>query len=600
METTYTVSARKYRPQRFEAVVGQQHITETLENAVKKGHMAQAMLFCGPRGVGKTTCARILARLINEVHTGPDLDYSLNIFELDAASNNSVEDIRQLIEQVRFAPQVGKFKVYIIDEVHMLSSAAFNAFLKTLEEPPRHAIFILATTEKHKVLPTILSRCQIFDFKRIGVEDIAKHLAFVASKEGIVAEPEALHMIAQKADGALRDSLSIFDRIAAFSSGDITYASVVENLQILDYDVYFNVVDKFKANDVPGVLLDFHDVLSKGFDAHLFLVGLTGHVRDVLMAHHPSTVHLLEVPDSVKRRYAEQAQTISAGFLARAMKRLTECESKYKQSYNPRLQLEVALIELADGMALNGEDVEKKKPTNESLVAAARPQNPVGLSPVPPAPSVPSAPPVPPVQRVDSATPDPVTEAISESLPESISESFPESISEALPEKPKTPSVNTSRRIRSAFSLSDALVESSVIPSMDSETGAGTSAGSKRNTAYTSNALQIAWREYVETLKDRPAVFNIVNPMHISANADHSIPLVVSNTIQQSYLERERDSMLSFLRNRMENDGISVVFTVERSAAQKVVYTPEERFAYLVEKNPHLVEFRREFELDIE
>ena len=538
--------------------------------------MAQAMLFCGPRGVGKTTCARILARLINEVHTGTDLDYSLNIFELDAASNNSVEDIRQLIEQVRFAPQVGKFKVYIIDEVHMLSSAAFNAFLKTLEEPPRHAIFILATTEKHKVLPTILSRCQIFDFKRIGVEDIAKHLAFVASKEGITAEPEALHMIAQKADGALRDSLSIFDRIAAFSSGVITYASVVENLQILDYDVYFNVVDKLKANDVPGVLLDFHDVLSKGFDAHLFLVGLTGHVRDVLMAHHPSTVHLLEVPDSVKRRYAEQAQTISAGFLARAMKRLTECESKYKQSYNPRLLLEVALIELADGMALNGEEVEKKKPTSEPLVAAVPAQDPVSLSPVPPVPAV------------NRATTDPVSESISDPIPEPISEEL------------KTPFVNTSRRSRSAFSLSDALVESAVIPSKDNGVGDGAPAESKRNTEYTSNALQIAWREYVETLKDRPAVFNIVNPMLVSANADHSIPLVVSNAIQQSYLERERDSMLSFLRNRMENDGISVVFTIERSAAQKVVYTPEERFAYLVEKNPHLVEFRREFELDIE
>ena len=265
---------------------------------MQSGRIPQAMLFCGPRGVGKTTCARILAKLINESTVEPGADVGLNIFELDAASNNSVEEIRSITDSVRIAPAVGQYKVYIIDEVHMLSQAAFNAFLKTLEEPPRHAIFILATTEKHKVLPTILSRCQIFDFKRIGVEDIASHLAFVASKEGIAAEPEALHAIAIKADGALRDSLSIFDRVASFSQGNITYASVVDNLQMLDHDVYFSVVDSLIAHDVPGVLVRFHQVLERGFDGHQFVIGLASHLRDVMLAVHPQTVGLMEWPAS--------------------------------------------------------------------------------------------------------------------------------------------------------------------------------------------------------------------------------------------------------------------------------------------------------------
>lgn len=362
METGYTVSARKYRPQRFESVVGQSHITDTLEHAVQSGRIPQAMLFCGPRGVGKTTCARILAKLINEVGGDEASETSLNIFELDAASNNSVEEIRSITESVRIAPAVGNYKVYIIDEVHMLSQAAFNAFLKTLEEPPRHAIFILATTEKHKVLPTILSRCQIFDFKRIGVEDIAAHLAFVASKEGISVEPEALHAIALKADGALRDSLSIFDRVASFAQGNVTYASVVENLQILDHDVYFSVVEALVAHDVPGVLVKFHDVLDRGFDGHQFVIGLASHLRDVMLAVHPQTIQLMEWPESVKAKFRTQSASASLAFFARALRRMTEAEAKYKSSSNPRLLTEVALMDMAESPLYDGGDAEKKKP----------------------------------------------------------------------------------------------------------------------------------------------------------------------------------------------------------------------------------------------
>jgi DNA polymerase-3 subunit gamma/tau len=314
----YIVSARKYRPKTFESVVGQKHITNTLENAIANNHLAQALLFCGPRGVGKTTCARILAKRINESDQVNEEDFSLNIFELDAASNNSVEDIRRLIDQVRFAPQVGKFKVYIIDEVHMLSQAAFNAFLKTLEEPPAHAIFILATTEKHKIIPTILSRCQIFDFKRITVEDIAEHLAYVARQEGIEADPEGLHIVAQKADGALRDALSIFDRLVSFSTEKITYQSVIQNLDILDYDYYFKATDLILKQDLTKLLMLFNEVIDNGFDGIQFVNGLASHFRDLLVSKDPITVDLLEVGPNVKQRYLDQAKDCSLHFLVLA------------------------------------------------------------------------------------------------------------------------------------------------------------------------------------------------------------------------------------------------------------------------------------------
>ena len=344
----FVVSARKYRPSGFDEVVGQEHITTTLKNAIDNNKLAQALLFCGPRGVGKTTCARIVARLINGFEEKQET-HSLNIFELDAASNNSVEDIRNLIDQVRYPPQVGKYKVYIIDEVHMLSNSAFNAFLKTLEEPPSYAIFILATTEKHKVIPTILSRCQIFDFNRIQISDIANHIKKIAQHENIPAEDEALHLIAQKADGALRDALSIFDLMVTYSSGKgVTFKSVLANLHILDYDYYFDVVDALLTQNHTQPLLLFDEVLRKGFDGHNFIVGLSEHLRNLLVSQDARTVQLMEVPDSVKKKYIQQAQTAAPSLLLTWLNIANQCDIAYKGSKNQRLTVELALMKMAN------------------------------------------------------------------------------------------------------------------------------------------------------------------------------------------------------------------------------------------------------------
>jgi DNA polymerase-3 subunit gamma/tau len=356
----FVVSARKYRPQTFDTVVGQQTITSTLKNAIKTDHLAQAFLFCGSRGVGKTTSARILAKTINCFNRTENVEAcdqcdscisfntgnSLNVYELDAASNNSVDDIRSLIDQVRIAPQLGTHKVYIIDEVHMLSSSAFNAFLKTLEEPPKHAIFILATTEKHKIIPTILSRCQIFDFSRIKVKDIANHLAKVATSEQIAYENDALHLIAQKADGALRDALSIFDQISLFTGNNLTYKSVVENLNILDYDYYFKVVSSAVSEDIPSSLLLLNDIYDKGFDGHHFVVGLSEHFRNLLVCKDPRTASLLEVGENVQQRYSDQAKELDGHFILRALSVLSKTDVDYKTSKNQRLLVEFALMQL--------------------------------------------------------------------------------------------------------------------------------------------------------------------------------------------------------------------------------------------------------------
>ena len=366
----YIVSARKYRPSTFESVVGQRALTTTLKNAIATQKLAHAYLFCGPRGVGKTTCARIFAKTINCMTPTADGEAcnqcescvafneqrSYNIHELDAASNNSVDDIRQLVEQVRIPPQIGKYKVYIIDEVHMLSASAFNAFLKTLEEPPRHAIFILATTEKHKILPTILSRCQIYDFNRISVEDTVNHLSYVASKEGITAEPEALNVIAMKADGGMRDALSIFDQVVSFTGGNITYKSVIVNLNVLDYEYYFRLTDCFLENKVSDALLLFNDILNKGFDGSHFITGLSSHFRDLLVGKDPVTLPLLEVGASIRQRYQEQAQKCPLPFLYRAMKLCNECDLNYRISKNKRLLVELTLIQVAQ-LTTEGDDV---------------------------------------------------------------------------------------------------------------------------------------------------------------------------------------------------------------------------------------------------
>ncbi len=346
----FIVSARKYRPESFEDVVGQEAITNTLSNAIANNHLAQALLFTGPRGVGKTTCARILAKKINQQATDDQVeneDFAFNIFELDAASNNGVDDIRELTDQVRIPPQVGKYKVYIIDEVHMLSKPAFNAFLKTLEEPPEHVIFILATTEKHKIIPTILSRCQIFDFKRITVNDAKNYLAKIAKKEGVNAEDDALHIIAQKADGAMRDALSIYDRVVSFSGKNLTRQAVTENLNVLDYEVFFKSTDLILNNDIPGLLVQFNKVLAKGFDGQHYIAGLASHFRDLLVCQNKQTIALLEVGEEARKKYLEQAQKSSESFLLEAIALANTCDFNYRNSQNQRLHVELCLMQLA-------------------------------------------------------------------------------------------------------------------------------------------------------------------------------------------------------------------------------------------------------------
>ena len=367
----FVVSARKYRPQTFDTVVGQKSISSTLKSAIKNNHLAQAFLFCGSRGVGKTTIARILAKTINCYQPTENIEAcdtcesclsfnsgnSLSIFELDAASNSGIEDMRALIEQVRILPQLGKYKVYILDEVHGLSSSAFNAFLKTLEEPPKHAIFILATTEKHKVIPTILSRCQIFDFERIRVKDISDHLGEIAVKEGVSAEPEALHLIAMKSDGALRDALSIFDQVVSFCGNTVTFQDVIKNLHVLDYDYYFKLIDYFMAEDISSSLLLFNEILERGFDGQLFLVGLSDHFRSLLICKDSRTLSLLEVPESVKERFNEQAKPWETNQIMRALYAISKADVDYKQSKNHRLLVEITLMQMCSLQ----QELEKKK-----------------------------------------------------------------------------------------------------------------------------------------------------------------------------------------------------------------------------------------------
>lgn len=597
----FIVSARKYRPSTFESVVGQKHITTTLQNALKNHQLAQAFLFCGPRGVGKTTCARILAKTINCM-AGPDRTepcnacdscdsfnkgQSFNIIELDAASNNSVDDIRELVEQVRFAPQLGKYRVFIIDEVHMLSSSAFNAFLKTLEEPPAHAIFILATTEKHKIIPTILSRCQIFDFYRIRVQDIAEHLAYIAKLEKVEAEPDALHIIAHKADGGLRDACSMFDQIVSFSGGKITYQSVIDNLNILDYDYYFGLVNGFLKNDISAGFLTLDDILARGFDGLNFLSGLATHFRNLVVARNPATVGLIETGESIRDKYQEQAKRCTAMFIFQSLKLLSEGEVQYKQSKNPRLVVELTLMKLSLLQKENRD--EKKNDISEGIPPKAKPvQVPSGET-VQVQSSVEEPRPVALEKNTVVADTTPISgsqEAKSYAQPAPALASAP--ISAA---KPSMPRIST-------------LLSKSEKQDKTEAPGAEVSLLNKPgNDPFTEDMLRDKWAELARQWKVEKGefVYSTLVTGELSLGEDNTIQFLVNNASQTEMMNGLITEMAEWLRKILNNQSIKLRFGLIRAeeAREKKAYTSKEKFEKMAQMNPNIQLLKQRLDLDI-
>ncbi|MCO4291792.1 DNA polymerase III subunit gamma/tau [Solitalea sp. MAHUQ-68] len=589
----FIVSARKYRPDKFNSVVGQAHITNTLKNAIKTGQLAQAFLFCGPRGVGKTTCARVLAKTINCQSPTADFEAcgecesclsfkhgnSMNIHELDAASNNSVEDIRSLVEQVRYAPQAGKYKIYIIDEVHMLSTSAFNAFLKTLEEPPSYAIFILATTEKHKILPTILSRCQIFDFNRIKVDDIAHHLEYIAKTENIGFEPDALHIIAQKADGALRDACSMFDQITSFSQGNITYKSAIDNLNILDYDYYFRVTEALLNEDISKSLLIFDEILDKGFDGNNFINGLCSHFRDLLVCKDTATIKLLEVSEGIKQKYLEQSQKAPVSFLLSGLNIGNQADLNYKGSKNQRLQIELSLMKMCHIRAAlnlsNGQlpqsEVKKKPDT-----VASSPAQPVS------APSIPT----PTVAKTE-------TVAVPKTEPQKIALPVVKATVTASIPSLKIPSIKNLSG-NSAPAEDDVKVETSIPETVEI----------KVNQPFTEEQLLRYWNDFAE-IAAQDSKIGLQTVMTVNApklRPDYTIEVIVIDKYQTDIIQSEQINMLRFLKNKLQNNTIKIETVIGEGAehAKKTLYTSTDKFKYLAEKNPNLIELRRRLDLEID
>lgn len=578
----FVVSALKYRPQRFEDVVGQKSITQTLENAIAKDHLAQALLFCGPRGVGKTTCARILAKKINDNDeaAAQDNDFSFNIFELDAASNNSVEDIRNLIDQVRIPPQVGKYKVYIIDEVHMLSQAAFNAFLKTLEEPPAHAIFILATTEKHKIIPTILSRCQIFDFKRIGVTDTKNYLQKIAKTKGIQAEEEALQLIAQKADGAMRDALSIFDRIVSFSNDTITAEHVSVNLSILDFDTYLQITKQLIEGDIRGVILSFDQVLSKGFDGHQFIVGLASHFRDLWMCKHPDTISLIEVGSSTQKKYLTQSEMADLSFLEKAITLTNECDLQYKASKNQRLHVELCLMQIA-----SVEDEKKKdKPyIKPALKTDKAPQKPAAKEE--------------PKSIAEPIVAKPIEETSVETIqPHTLEKPDTESTTApAEPVKEKPIALDIQPKGVSGLSLSSIAYQKNI------KANQPTIGKSTREETIGQESLETAWKALSSQLEadgeyNLAALLNLDSPRLKNKVEIH---LNFPNKTNKLELESEKGKIIGALADALKNDLLQFVIHVSQEEQQNYVYTPRDKYEQLVKINPLVDDIRKEFDLDL-
>ncbi|MBT3873071.1 MAG: DNA polymerase III subunit gamma/tau [Flavobacteriaceae bacterium] len=585
----FIVSARKYRPIQFKDVVGQQAITNTLESAIDNDHLAQALLFTGPRGVGKTTCARILAKKINQDGTEKeDEDFAFNIFELDAASNNSVDDIRNLIDQVRIPPQVGKYKVYIIDEVHMLSSAAFNAFLKTLEEPPNHAIFILATTEKHKIIPTILSRCQIFDFRRITVKDTKNHLAKVAKSEGINADDDALHIIAQKADGALRDALSIFDRVVSFSGNQLTREAVTENLNVLDYTYFFQVTDLLLLNNIPSSLVLFNDILSKGFDGHHFIMGLASHFRDLLVCKSPETIQLLEVGSQVKQMYLEQSKKTTHSFLIDAIEISNNCDLKYKTSRNQRLLIELCLMQLASITFTSKSSEEKKKSSlkgNSKVPFFVIPPSHYKINPALIEKPIKTVAIVSEKEPVYNATEKEINSAVKALI----------KVEEVKKAKLNLPPNRLKKK--SVFSLTSIKEKKELLKTINENKSEEID---KPKKLFSENDFLLVWKEYCQKI-EKDGKFNLVS--HLSM----SIPILKNTTIHLEYpnhtikieVERVQYDILSYMKEKLQNYDIDLEIVVNETAEKKYAYTPLEKYEKLIEKNPLIDTLRIELGLEL-
>ena len=600
----YIVSARKYRPSTFESVVGQRALTTTLKNAIATGKLAHAYLFCGPRGVGKTTCARIFAKTINcmsptadgeacnqcESCTAFNEQRSYNIHELDAASNNSVDDIRQLVEQVRIPPQIGKYKVYIIDEVHMLSASAFNAFLKTLEEPPRHAIFILATTEKHKILPTILSRCQIYDFSRIGVEDTVAHLAYVASKEGITAEPEALNVIALKADGGMRDALSIFDQVVSFTGGHITYKSVIENLNVLDYEYYFKLTGFFLENKISDALLLLNDVLNKGFDGSHFITGLSSHLHDLLVSKDPATLPLLEVGASIRERYQAQAQQCPLPFLYRAMKLCNDCDLNYRASKNKRLLVELTLIQVAQLTAeeddgANGRSPKQAiKPIFTQPAAAQQPQATAAMpqQTVQPAVQTNSTPQPAATQHSNATTPHATPTAVL--------------MAQGREEK-KIPVMKMSGL---GVSIKRPHIEEEQRNPSSNPTAAHQAAQPEEDYIFNERDLNYYWQEYAGRMpKEQVAIAKRMQNMRITLINDTTFEAVVDNEIVAKEFTGMIPTLQNYLRTRLKNRKVTMTVRISAPTEKVRAYGRVEKFQMMAQKNSALLQLKEEFGLEL-
>ena len=577
----FIVSARKYRPASFDMVIGQDSITHTLKSAIKNNHLAQAYLFCGPRGVGKTTCARIFAKTINCVNLNDNLEAcdecesclsfnswrSFNIHELDAASNNKVEDIRSLNDQVRIPPQIGKYSIYIIDEVHMLSSSAFNAFLKTLEEPPSHAIFILATTEKHKIIPTILSRCQIFDFNRIRIEDIVGRLMYVATNEGITADDEALHIIAQKADGALRDALSIFDQIVSLSGKKITYKDVIENLNVLDYEYYFKCVDAAITGDVSTVLLTFNEVLEKGFDGHNFISGLNSHLRDLLVSKDEATLRLLEATPAIKKRYMQQTGQCPVDFLFNALEIGNNCDLAYKSSKSPRLHIELSLIRLCRLMSDTEEPFEKKKSDPGQLKKQEEDL------------------PLPSKSEIIRQEVQPAEKRIT-------NQEFTSGKHDPVIEKPSK-----------TFSIKDIITED-IKPEVKHEDKTvlnDPDVHINTRAEFTPEGFEVAWREFTDQLKgEGTRIISMFKTLRPELENDQTIKIHLSNAAQKDiFILTYKQKLINFLENKFNLSDIDVETSVDLSESSEILYSDEQKYNYLFNKYPILKEMKKTFNLDI-